>query len=43
MCRSPWVYKRLRRFSAGVESGITFTELNERESGMNEGLRFRVL
>jgi len=24
MCRSPWVYKRLRRFRAGVESGISW-------------------
>jgi IS5 family transposase len=23
MCRSPWVYRRLRRFRAGVESGIS--------------------
>jgi len=24
MCRSPWVYRRLRRFRAGVESGISW-------------------
>ena len=24
MCRSQWVYKRLRRFRAGIESGISF-------------------
>jgi len=24
MCRSPWVYKRLRRFRAGIESGISW-------------------
>ena len=24
ICRSPWVYKRLRRFRAGVESGISW-------------------
>jgi IS5 family transposase len=24
MCRSQWVYKRLRRFRAGVESGISW-------------------
>ncbi len=24
MCRSPWVYKKLRRFRAGIESGISW-------------------
>ena len=24
MCKSPWVYKRLRRFRAGIESGISW-------------------
>ena len=24
MCRSEWVYKRLRRFRAGIESGISW-------------------
>jgi IS5 family transposase len=24
MCQSPWVYKRLRRFRAGIESGISW-------------------
>jgi IS5 family transposase len=24
MCRSPWVYRRLRRFRAGIESGISW-------------------
>lgn len=24
MCRSPWVYKRLRKFRAGIESGISW-------------------
>ena len=24
MCRSSWVYKRLRRFRAGIESGISW-------------------
>jgi IS5 family transposase len=24
MCRSPWVYKQLRRFRAGIESGISW-------------------
>jgi IS5 family transposase len=24
MCRSQWVYKRLRRFRAGIESGISW-------------------
>ena len=24
MCRSPWVYNRLRRFRAGIESGISW-------------------
>ena len=26
MCRSPWVYKRLRRFRAGIESGISWVK-----------------
>jgi len=24
MCRSPWMYKKLRRFRAGIESGISW-------------------
>lgn len=24
MCRSPWVYKKLRRFRAGIESGVSW-------------------
>ena len=24
MCRSPWIYKKLRRFRAGIESGISW-------------------
>ena len=26
MCRSPWVYKRLRKFRAGIESGISWVK-----------------
>jgi IS5 family transposase len=26
MCRSPWVYDRLRRFRAGIESGISWVK-----------------